>query len=94
MIIPDVLWLVVNSMGRAADIEDYTAKNGKFSQFAVLYVPFSPPPLFWDYKCKKCRFWQSPDSCTVVEGRIAPRGWRAVWLPPDNYKAFPGRGSC
>ena len=70
------------------DINRRVAEEGKFFKTQVAYIPFSPPPVFWDYKCRKCRFWQSPDSCTVVEGKISPGGWCAIWLPPEDYKAF------
>ena len=70
------------------DINRRLAEEGKFPKPAVAYMPFSPPPVFWDYKCRKCRFWQGPDSCTVVEGEISPGGWCAIWLPPEDYKAF------
>jgi len=70
------------------DINKRVAEEGKFSKPAVAYIPFSPPPVFWDYKCKKCRFWQAPDSCKVVEGKISPRGYCAIWLPPDDKPAF------
>lgn len=70
------------------EIEQTVAKEGKFSKSAVAYIPLAPPPLFWDYKCKKCRFWVEPNSCTVVEGDISPRAWCAIWLPPDGKPPF------
>lgn len=70
------------------EIEEYVAEHGKYSKQSVAYLPVSPPPVFWDYKCRKCRFWQPPDSCTVVESEVSPRGWCAIWLPPDNKPAF------
>lgn len=70
------------------EIEQDVAEQGKFAKSAVAYLPFSPPPAFWDYKCRKCRFWISPDACQVVEGDISPRAWCAIWLPPDDYKAL------
>lgn len=70
------------------EIEEYVAGHGKYSKQAVVYLPISPPPVFWDYKCRKCRFWQTPDACIVVEGKISPRGWCAIWLPPDDKSAF------
>jgi len=70
------------------EINRRVAEKGKFPKPAVAYIPFSPPPVFWDYKCKKCKFWKEPDSCQVVEGKIAPGGWCAIWLPPEDYKAF------
>lgn len=99
----DALYLAVKSIGSAAldatarpgtlqpwidELEHYVERNGKFSQSAVLYLPFSPPPLFWDYKCKKCLWWQDPDACKMVEGKISPRGWCAIWVPPSDYRAF------
>lgn len=110
---PDVAFLLANSVGRAAldatampgvlqpwvdKIEEYVQLNGKFSQSSVLYLPFSPPPVFWDYKCKKCHWWQVPQtllpsgtipgSCKVVEGEISHRGWCAIWAPSKDYKAL------
>ena len=70
------------------DINRRVAEEGKFSKTQVGYIPFSPPPVFWDYKCQKCRFFQSLDSCTVVDGKISPGGWCAIWLPPEDYKAL------
>ena len=103
MILPDLFFLLVKSISLAAadstyrpgvlqpwvdEIEKYVHINGKFSQFAVAYFPLSPPPFFWDYKCKKCFWWIEPDACKVVEGKISPWGWSALWVPPSTYKAF------
>ncbi|MBA7615546.1 hypothetical protein ES703_22827 [subsurface metagenome] len=70
------------------EIEQTVAEKGKFSKPTVAYIPLSPPPVFFDYKCKKCRFWIAPDACGVVEGKISPIGWCAIWLPPDDKPAF------
>ena len=70
------------------EIETKVSTDGKFSKMSALYLPFSPPPVFWDYKCKKCLWWKDPDKCSVVEGEIAPGGWCALWVPPTTYKAF------
>ena len=70
------------------EIEQTVARQGKFSKQAAAYLPLSPPPVFWDYKCRKCRFWQTPDSCKVVDEKISPIGWCAIWLPPDDKPAF------
>ncbi len=69
------------------EIEQRVAEEGKFSKLAVAYLPVSPPPVFWDYKCRKCLAWESPDGCKWVEGEISPRGWCAIWLP-DGRPAF------
>ena len=60
--------------------------HGKFSQAEVTYLPFSPPPVFWDYKCRKCRWWVEGGQCEVVEGEISPGGWCVIWLPHVDYK--------
>lgn len=94
--------MLVNSVGRAAldataapgllqpwidRIEAQVAQNGRFPQLAAGYLPLSPPPAFWDYKCRKCRWWDS-GTCLVVEGEVRPAGWCAIWLPAPGYKAF------
>ena len=71
-----------------AEIESEVMAHGKFSKWQVIYVPFSPPPAFWDYKCWKCRFWRDPDACSAVEGKISPQGWCVIWLPPTAYQPF------
>jgi len=70
------------------EINERVAEQGKFSKSAVAYIPVSPPPVFWDYKCRKCLFWEDPRGCKVVEGDISPFGWCAIWLPPGDYKAL------
>ena len=70
------------------EIEQAVADRGKYSKQAVAYFPLSPPPVFWNYKCKKCRFWIEPNACEVVEGKISPGGWCVIWLPPDDKPAF------
>ena len=70
------------------EIETRVTEQGKFTKSQVGYLPFSPPPVFWDYKCKKCRFWESPDACKVVEGAISPSGYCVIWVPPEEYKAL------
>jgi hypothetical protein len=34
-----------------------------------------------DQECDKCLQWAPPDSCKVVEGKINPKGWCALYLP-------------
>ena len=70
------------------DINRYVTEHGKFSKSQVAYIPFSPPPVFWDYKCKKCRFLIEPNTCKVVEGKISQGGWCASWLPPEGKPAL------
>jgi len=70
------------------EINAHVAEKGKFTKSQVAYIPFSPPPVFWDYKCRKCRYWVELNACEVVEGEISPRGWCAIWLPPDDKPAL------
>ena len=72
MILPDLLWLLANSIGRAAlgatlvpglgewasELQNYVDRNGKFSKFMVAYSPVAPPPVFWDYICGECRVYE------------------------------------
>lgn len=75
------------------EIEAQVDSQGKFTKSAVGYRTFSPPPVFWDYKCAKCRAWIQleamgytvyPGQCKWVEGEIARNGWCSIWLPPDD----------
>jgi hypothetical protein len=34
-----------------------------------------------DQECDTCVQWAPPDSCKVVEGKISPKGWCALYLP-------------
>ena len=110
-VLPDVVWLLYNSIARAAvnakpppfmtqtdatniyqawinELDSYVALNGKFPQFEVMYLPFSPPPFFWEYVCKKCRSYINPNACNLVTGNISPSGWCSIWTPPSTYQAF------
>lgn len=100
---PTAPFLLVNSIGRAAadatfspgelapwvqKVENHVAEYGKFHKLFVIYIPMNPPPVFWDYKCRKCLWWQDPQGCAVVAGDISPFGWCTLWVPPADYKAF------
>jgi len=103
MMFSNVAFLTVKSIGSAAldatikpgtlqpwvnEIESKVATSGKFSKLSVAYLPFSPPPVFWDYKCRKCRWWEVRGACKTVEGEISPQGWCAIWIAPPTYKAL------
>jgi hypothetical protein len=32
-------------------------------------------------RCDKCKFWQPPAACKVVEGTISPAGWCTLYAP-------------
>jgi hypothetical protein len=40
-----------------------------------------PGPAEGDQRCDGCLQWEPPDSCKVVEGKISPRGWCALYAP-------------
>lgn len=98
---PTMPFLLTNSIARAAadaitsngqlapwirQVENHVAEYGKFHKLFVLYIPFSPPPVLWDYKCRKCLWWAEPRSCKVVQGDIDGGGWCSLWVPPADYK--------
>ncbi len=72
--------------------------DGQFAKSAVGYLPISPPPFFWDYKCAKCRFAYQPSGavgsfvnnglCQLVSGDIGHNAWCVLWMPEDTKKSF------
>lgn len=34
-----------------------------------------------DQQCDKCLQWAPPDACKVVDGKINPKGWCALYAP-------------
>jgi hypothetical protein len=34
-----------------------------------------------DQQCDKCQQWAPPDACKVVEGKVNPKGWCALYAP-------------
>mgnify|MGYP001565145001 FL=1 len=109
-LLPDALALTFNSIVLAAAeamgfapgageewvqaLETHVSFYGPFSKLSVLYLPFQPPPAFWDYSCGRCRFWKEPvpgetlGGCTLVEGKIARGGWCGIWMPPQGVAPF------
>ena len=74
-------------------VQNQVKASGQFEKSAAGYLPVSPPPAFWNYQCRLCRFWglsngQPEGRCTIVKGDINSRGWCVLWCPPDNYAAF------
>ena len=82
-ILPDVIYLFLNSVGRAAagatvkeglgeewrgTLQSYVDRNGKFTKFETLYLPISLPPLFWEYNCGQCfAFQRETQTCKWVK---------------------------
>ena len=79
-------------------LQNQVQVNGKFEKRTAGYLPVSPPPFFWDYKCAKCRFaYQTPGTsgsfvnnglCELVSGNIEHNAWCVLWMPPDAYETF------
>lgn len=72
-VLPDIVWLLVNSVGRAAlgatlvqglgdrwreGLQAYVDRNGKLTKFEAAYTPVAPPPVFWEYNCGQCFAFQ------------------------------------
>ena len=34
-----------------------------------------------DQECDKCLYWAPPDACKLVEGKIGPKAWCALYAP-------------
>jgi len=82
-ILPNAIYLLLNSVGRAAlgatvskglgqewteALQEYVDQNGKFSKFGVLYSPVAVPPVFWEYNCGECRaFERETMTCKWVD---------------------------
>lgn len=73
-------------------IDDHVRENGKFMKHKIAYLPFHPPPVFWEYTCASCRvFNPRTKTCDWVNewgfphpGIIHPLGWCAIWMPVKN----------
>jgi hypothetical protein len=101
-VLPDVVYLAYKSISIAAIssmkkdpvlLNNWAARLQKMSEaeeqltkMEVAYLDLNPPPVFWDYKCFKCRFFVPYSQCTLVGGTISIEGWCVCWLPPDEYK--------
>jgi len=66
--------LVATIVGVAAD---GAAAQGKAKQSLVQYQE-KPKG---NQECDNCVQWAPPDSCKIVEGKIAAKGWCALYAP-------------
>lgn len=86
-ILPDLIYLLLNSIGRAAlgvtlvkgmgeewrsKLSDYVRVNGKFTKFEVFYSPVAPFPVFWEYNCGNCWAFERP---TLTCKWVVEKGW-------------------
>jgi len=44
-----------------------------------------------DQECSNCSLFQEPNSCTIVDGEISPKGWCKFWAKKPGC-AQPGLG--
>lgn len=63
-------------------------RGRKFTKQEVAYLATHPPPLFWEYRCGRCRYWQQVGACEKVgapgDERISDVGFCVIWLPPSR----------
>jgi High potential iron-sulfur protein len=64
------------AVGTAASIVAVKNAAAKMAQKAVAYQE-TPKD---DQRCDNCSLFQSPNSCTLVDGDISPSGWCKFWV--------------
>ena len=62
--------------GAAASLAPVKEASAKMAQKAVDYQP-TPKN---DQECSNCSLFQEPNSCTLVDGEISPKGWCKFWV--------------
>jgi hypothetical protein len=65
--------LPFGALAVAATISPAQAKGSK-KQFK-----YQDKPGPKGQKCAGCRFFQKPNACTIVDGKISPNGWCIAW---------------
>ncbi|MGH8727531.1 MAG: high-potential iron-sulfur protein [Burkholderiales bacterium] len=71
---------LLKSMAALAGIAVIPASKKAFSAKAPqASVQYQDKPK-GDQQCDNCAHWEAPDACKVVEGKIAPKGWCAIWV--------------
>src|SRR3974377_2327121 len=50
-----------------------------FAQMAQKAVEYQDTPK-GDQECSNCSLFQDPNSCTLVDGEISPKGWCKFWV--------------
>jgi hypothetical protein len=71
--------IIVRSVACAAGavslLAPVTDATAKMAQKAVEYQD-TPKN---DQECSNCSLFQEPNSCTIVDGEISPKGWCKFW---------------
>jgi len=68
--------LTACAAGAAAALAPVKEAAAKMAQKAVEYQD-TPKG---DQECSNCSLFQEPNSCTLVDGEISPKGWCKFWV--------------
>jgi Rieske Fe-S protein len=68
--------LAACAAGAAALLVPMKEAAAKMAQKAVQYQD-TPKG---DQECSNCSLFQEPNSCTLVDGEISPKGWCKFWV--------------
>jgi hypothetical protein len=71
-----VIRSVASAAGAAVLFGLVTEAAAKMSQKSVDYQD-TPKN---DQECSNCSLFQEPNSCTLVDGEISPKGWCKFWV--------------
>jgi hypothetical protein len=64
-----------------------TEASAKMAQKAIEYQD-TPKG---DQECSNCSLFQEPNSCTLVDGEISPKGWCKFWVKKAGLARSPAR---
>lgn len=76
---------VVDKLPTEADVKDYWGVN----QLSKDEVGYTPVGMDGDKACASCRWFMSPDGCTLVYGDISPTGLSDLYRAIEPYKMDP-----
>lgn len=68
------------ALATAAQAAPQRVAQSKIAQNLVQYQDGPKDGL----ECDKCVNWQPPDACTIVEGKINPKGWCVAYAPKEG----------
>jgi hypothetical protein len=70
---------LLKSMAALAGIAVLPTSKKAFAQKAPqAAVQYQDKPK-GDQQCDNCVHFEAPDGCKVVEGKVSPKGWCAIW---------------
>jgi hypothetical protein len=59
---------------RAADNDPAESRQPPSGKFTLEAVHYQPTPNDWQ-KCLFCTYFQAPDVCGIVSGKVSRQGW-------------------